>query len=388
MEKNLKRVLAVSTIPATIYYFQYNQIDFLKKNGYSFYLVTSKDNWISVSELKEKINCPVFTIPLSRNFSPFNDLISIIKLFFLIIKIKPHIVYYSTPKASFIASISAFLCFIPFRIYSHRGVVYTNKLQIKYYPLKIIDFVCCLLSHKIIVNSYSNLEFLKKNQILNKYKIGILGNGSSHGVDAINRFNPQKINSTKKYDLSINNRILYGFIGRIERDKGINDLIKSWALVNKEIKNSVLLIIGPIIKSWDAISHETLSSIKRNNTTILLDPVNDIENYYAAMDIFVFPSYREGFPNVVLEASAMEIPTITTDALGCRDSVVNLETGLIVPLGDIKKLADAMIKLGSDNLLRSNLGKKARQHVLKYYNPELINKELLFLFNNREFIKK
>jgi glycosyltransferase involved in cell wall biosynthesis len=197
-------------------------------------------------------------------------------------------------------------------------------------------------------------------------------------------FAPNKISLSQKLQTrrSLNispDAFVFGFVGRLVNDKGINELSIAWKQVSAKIDNAVLIIIGPKNEPNDRISYETNSYLSNSKSIRLTGAVQNTVAYYSIMDTLVHPSHREGFPNAVLEAAAMELPVITTDALGCIDSVRDGETGFIVPVRNTEKLAEKMLLLARDTELRENMGKKARQRVLCDFDPQSLALELVHL---------
>lgn len=378
------KIVFVSTIPATIYYFQKDVIRALQENGHSSIVISSENKWISLAKIKQDIKIPYYKIPFSRKISPLKDILTLVKLYILFKKLQPDIVYYSTPKAALLASLASWCAGVKFRLYGHRGVFYCNLIGIRYNIFKFLDKFSCGCSHKVVVNSQSNITYLLKNYICNIKKMGLLCNGSSHGVDSKMRFNPKYVKNIPLKGIP-SNCVIFGFIGRIESDKGIAELIKAWRIFLTQCKDALLILVGPLSDSWNSIENSLIEEIKNESTIILLPATDNVEEIYKKLDIFVFPSYREGFPNAVLEASAMGLPVITTNALGCVDSVVEGETGVVIPVQDIDELANAMIKMYENKSLREKMGINARTRVLNEFDPKEINKELIYLLMNRKF---
>jgi len=385
----MKLILA-TTIPATLYNLYSNQLPYLINQGYDIELITSSGKgWITAIQLKEKYNLPVHVIPFTRKISFFSDIVCFFKIKKIIKKTKPDIIHYSTPKASLICALSGFFYKKSIKIYTIRGIVYYEKKGPLYYLLLLCEKLTCFLSHFVICVSKSNMNYIIGKKICNVSKIGILGYGSSQGVDANIRFNPANIDNKKvieeKIKLNISNKeVVFGFMGRLTREKGLKELIEAWEMLTKEKPDIVLIIIGPVDFCREKVDKKLISIIKNAQTIRIIGNVNNPELYYKLMDVHILPSYREGFPNTVLEASAMEIPTITTNATGCIDSVIDGVTGFIVPAKNSIELYKKMLILANNDILRKQMGKKARERVVKYYNPELICKDLIYIFDNKK----
>lgn len=383
-----KKLVIVTTVPATLFSLLSNQIPQLQTLNYSISLITSSGaGWITIPDVVKKYGLPVFTIPLSRTISLGRDIVSIFRLFLLLRRIKPDIIHYSTPKAALIASVAAFLVRIPRRIYTVRGMVYYNKHGFARFVLIAAEKVTCLLSHTIISVSESNKHELVRNHVCAPEKLVMLCHGSSQGVDANNRFNPAAISQsdvrTIKQGLRIEDTVVvYGVVGRLTKEKGIDELLTAWQDVKKSITPCILLVVGKLEKNRTPLSLETTNTMAHDSSIIVTGHVDKPEIYYSFMNVLVHPSHREGFPNAVLEAAAMRVPAITTDAVGCRDSVVDGDTGFIIPVRDSQALAQRMIFLGQNSAVREKMGANARQRVVSCFDPKLICNALVDLYDN------
>jgi glycosyltransferase involved in cell wall biosynthesis len=387
------RMAIITSVPTTLYHLFSNQVDRIRNEGIDLFFVSSTgDRWITATDVEEKYGIKVHPISFFRTFSIFADIKSFVALFLLFRRLKLDMIYYCTPKASLISSLAAFCAAIPFRIYANFGQVYYKKTGLVATTLQYAERATCALSHKVILMSKSNLEFLLSERLCDSGKMGILGHGTNQGVDAQKRFNPNTFDAAKvdafKSSLSINKKTkVFGYIGRLVKDKGIIDLIDAWQDVKKE-GSCILLLIGPRKEPRDLLPEYIYEKISLDPTIRLIEPVANPEIYYAIMDVFVLPSYREGFPNVVLEAAAMKLPVITTDAIGCVDSVADNETGFIVPVGNVEKMKEKMKQLLFDPELRRKMGDNARERVLRDFDGEAIADDLMFLINNRYFRAK
>lgn len=387
MESSL-RLLLTATVPETFFYFYDQILPAIKNKGYTILIVSSYDSLISLDLVQKKYDVQVKTVRLKRTWSFIEDFIALIQMCKIINAFKPHILHTSTPKASIISLISGWIFHIPYRIYTIRGLVYCNKKKIlSKIILRFCDQICCILANQVLAVSKSNMQYLISKNICNKNKIKILGNGSSHGVAAENIFNPHAINKAdychiKNVLLIKETDTVFGFVGRLVYDKGIDELIQAWNILSSEIENIILLLVGPLSDCRDTISKALMDIINSSPNIRLTGPVINTLVYYSVMHIFVFPSHREGFPNSVLEASSMCLPVITTDALGCVDSIMHGQNGLIYPTGDFKALYASMLELYKNKEKRVEMGIKGREYAKHYYNPKRISHELLQVYEN------
>lgn len=386
-----RRIAIVTSVPTTLFHLFSNQIDRIRQDGFEVFLISSAgDDWISAKDVEKKYGIKVHCVPFQRTFSVFSDLYSFMILCALLARLRLDVIYYCTPKASLLTAMAAFLVRVPFRIYSVFGQVYYGKKGVSEKILLLAELLSCACSHKVIMMSGSNLRYMSAKKLCRPEKMGMLGCGTNQGVDARGRFNPERIdvNNALRLRRKLNiqeDTAVIGYMGRLVKEKGIRELVNAWNDIKKESISCVLLLIGPRKEPRDQLPEKVFRAIESDPTIRLIEPVADPESYYAIMDIFVLPSYREGFPNVVLEAASMKLPVIATNAIGCVDSVLDNETGFIVPVMDVEEMKEKMNVLLRDPEMCRNMGAKARVRVLRDFDGEAITEELMYLINNRDF---
>jgi glycosyltransferase involved in cell wall biosynthesis len=377
-----KRILLVSTVPETLFFLSGNLIGALKKSGWDVHLASSaSSSWVSSKQVQEKYGLQTHTISFTRTISVLKDIIAVWQIISLVRKIKPCVIHASTPKAGLLAGLAGWLCNVPLRIYTVRGLPYYGKTGPGYVLLSSMEKVACACYHRVFSVSKSNRDYIVGHGLCAAEKISIIHNGSSQGVDS-SRFNPanvlEKDNIALQNNLTIaKNALVVGFVGRLVKDKGVEELLTAWDVVITKFPKSVLLIVGPDREPRDTISDAAYKKLKSSKSIILAGSTFDTLPYYAIMSLLVHPSHREGFPNVVLEASAMELPVVTTSAPGCIDSVKDGETGYIVPVNNPTELAEKIIALLNNPDLRTKMGKAAREWVVRDFNPQDICEEMM-----------
>ena len=230
--------------------------------------------------------------------------------------------------------IASYLAGVEKRIYFRHGIIYETSSGLKRTLLKNIDRLSGNLSTIVVCVSESVKKVSVKDKLNSTSKNIILGLGTCNGIDTENKYNPDKIDDLQRQELkkrlSINkDDIVIGYVGRIVRDKGINELIQAWGLLQQKHKNIKLLLVGPF-EERDAVTEQTIKEIENNPNIIHTGFVMDSYPYYSIMDLFILPTYREGFPTVSLEASSMRIPVLITRATGCEESIIENTTGLFI----------------------------------------------------------
>lgn len=377
-------IILVTTIPETIFSTMEELVPRLLMNNFNVMAIASQGQWLFPEDIAKKYSIPFTTIPFKRVISPLEDLKCLFLLLKLLLKTKPEIIHYSTPKAALLSSIASWIAHTPLRVYTVRGIVFMGKTGVGLFVSRFFEQLTCFLSHKVLCVSQSNRSYLLTHRICSPKKLSIIGSGSSHGVDSINKFNPAlfplSIKNSQRKTLNISeDSLVFGFVGRLVRDKGAEELMFAWRAFSKKYSFAHLLIIGDSDEPRRRFDFSSASADEEKRLHVL-GPKKNIVDYYAIMDVLILPSHREGFPNVVLEAGAMQVPVITTDAQGCIDSIESEKTGLQFSCGDSAGLLSAMERLHNDKSLRLQLGNNAREKVLRDFNPDVICDGLLKLY--------
>lgn len=303
-------------------------------------------------------------LPMKRNPSVLRDVVSCLRWVTLLARVRPLIISVGTPKASLLGLVSGVITRIPIRVYHLRGLRLQTEAGLTKRMLRLAEKVTAsCATHIITVSNSLRNEYLQEN-LSGRKNVTLLGLGSSHGVE-IDYFHPNRwVDWTPPQHLirvRNNSSLALGFVGRLCRDKGAEELL--WChrvLLEKGIVHK-LLIIGP-----NEADDEIQKQLRLDSIT-LVGPVPDTAPYYSLIDILVLPTRREGFPNAVLEAAASGIPAVTTFATGAIDSVIDGQTGLLVPVGDKRALASAVEGLLLDRELRRSFGRNARTHAVTHF---------------------
>lgn len=319
-------------------------------------------------------------IDMHREISPINDLKSLWLLIKLFRKEKPDIVHANTPKGALLSMMAAWLTRVPHRIYNVNGLRFETATGNFRRLLILMEKITCAFANKVIPQSNGVAEIIRREHITQK-PLHVIFNGSGNGVD-INHFNPQlptlKETATK---IRANFKgVVYVFVGRVVGDKGVNELVNAFNRLSKEYTDIKLNIIGPFEAELDPVKQETLKLIKTHDRIIVFGNQSDVRPFLLASDIFVLPSYREGFPNVVLEAGAMGKPVIVSDVNGATDVIHHGKNGLIIPKRDSDALYHAMKRLYLNEILRSNMASEARQAVASRFNRPDVWKATLEMY--------
>ena len=375
-------ILHVVNISFVIPYFLGEQLSYFKSKGYQEHIACTHSD--ELVELSEKYGFKYLSIDVLRKISISKDIKAVLGIASYIRKNRIDIVVGHTPKGALIAMLAAYIMRVPIRIYFRHGLVYETSHGLKRKLLINIDRLAALLATRVVCVSPSVYKKSLEDHLNASSKQMVLSKGTCNGID-IERFSRKALNESrlqslrKKSSISTDDFVI-GFTGRLVRDKGIIELIRAFELFRKVHSNAVLLLVG-MLEERDALPEDVVRLIK--NTPYIINTgyvVNSsIEYYYGLMDIFVLPSYREGFPTSVLEASAMGLPIITTRVTGCVDSIQENKTGIFVDHTP-ERLFKAMDLLYVDNQLRFEYGCNGRKFVKENFEQHLIWNEIEKLY--------
>jgi glycosyltransferase involved in cell wall biosynthesis len=390
VEEKPKLVL-VTTVALTFKSFFQGQISYLKDKGFEVIAVSSVGQDLEEFAGKEELSA--YGITMTRGFSPLADFIAIVRLWMLFLKIKPVIVHGHTPKAGVLSMVAATLANVPIKFYTLHGIMADIRRGPARTLLKLLERSACSLADRVLAVSPSVVDGVVSQGMCPRGKIRVLAYGSCNGIDAIDRFNPSNLDQNEKQHLRSQFRldekaIVIGFVGRLVKDKGVEELASAWKLVRNLFHNSRLLMIGPT-EPHNPVPTAILDELAGDDRVIILDFVanEDMPVYYGIMDIVALPSYREGFPYVVLEGSAMGLPVVATRVTGCIDAVVGGVTGTLVSPGDVQELAEAIRLYIENPTLRLEHGAAGRELVLANFRPgpiwEALSEEYFSRMNSK-----
>ncbi len=335
----------------------------LQNAGFRVVLISSPGPMLDCFAAEERVE--VLAISMERGIAPLADLVSLIRLCRAIIRLHPDVAEFSTPKAGFLGSLAAFLCRVPHRVYLLRGLRLETSSGMTRRVLTATERLAAACSHVVVCNSESLRNRAISLRVANSAKLRLIGEGSSNGVD-IDRFSPGSSDLRRQLRIPDGDPVI-GFVGRMTRDKGVPELIEAFEHVLEVSPQAKLLLVGWYDESEDALSAEMRESIDCHPGIVRTGFVADTAPYYRAMDMLVLPTWREGFPNVVLEAAASGLPVITTLATGSRDAVVPEVTGLLIPPGHPEAISEAILNLLANPGLRKRMGTAARSWVIDHF---------------------
>jgi len=380
-----KKIIRITTVPISLAVLLKGQLKFMS-NHYEVIGVSSFGREIALVENQENIETHV--IEMTRQISPLKDLISAYKLFKFIKKEKPFIVHTHTPKAGTLGMLAARLAGVSNRLHTVAGMPLLEATGAKRQLLNIVEKVTYANATLVLPNSYGLKKIIKDLNFTTEKRLRIIGNGSSNGIDT-DYFNKSNINLSQRYNLMqqlsiVQEDFVFVYVGRLVADKGINELVSAFNSISKTYNKIKLLLVGPLETELDPLNNQTILIIESNKNIITVGWQSDVRPYLAISNALVFPSYREGFPNVVMQACAMELACIVTDINGCNEIITNNKNGLVIQPKSIEALQYAMQFFIDNPVKTSEFASVARPNILENYKREVIWNELLNLYKSLE----
>ena len=373
------KLIRITTVPISLEKLLEGQLNFMQAH-FKVCVVSAEPQRLKAFGDERKIQ--VFPLAMTRKITPLADLNALIKLIGFLKREKPNIVHTHTPKAGIIGMLAAKIAGVPIRLHTVAGLPLMEEIGKKRKLLNAVEKLTYRCATKIYPNSKGLYEFIKNENFAPTKKLKIIGKGSSNGIDT-NYFNPQLYNQDTKQELRNELGIrpddfVFIFVGRLVGDKGINELVQAFNHCHLErSRETKLLLVGPFETELDPLCTETLKEIQENANIISVGFQQDVRPYFSISNALAFPSYREGFPNVVMQAGAMGLPSIVTDINGCNEIIKDGENGLIIPPKEVVALQKAMERLIINNDLYNHLQQTSREMIVNRYQREEVWQALL-----------
>lgn len=372
-----KKIIRMTTIPIALEKLLTGQLSFMNSFYEIIAVASEKEN---LEKFGKENQIRTFHVEMTRKITPFKDLLAIIKLYFFLKREKPYIIHTHTPKAGMVGMIASKFAGVPHRLHTVAGLPLLEVSGIKRKVLDIVEKITYACATKVYPNSLGLQEIIISNKFCSPIKLKVIGRGSSNGIDT-SVFNPELFSEEQKNqlkdDLGIKDQdYVFVFVGRLVKDKGINELVSAFHKLSLKRENVKLLLVGYLETELDPLQEITLSTIKNNENIIETGFQSDVRPYFAISNALVFPSYREGFPNVVMQAGAMNLPCIVTNINGCNEIISQNENGFIIPVKNQEAIQEAMFKI-LDKPLLSKDSNFFRNSIVQNYEQKVIWQEIL-----------
>lgn len=354
------KIIRAATLGTSLNTFCEGLLKELTNDGYEVIALSNPDK--DLEELGEREGVRTIGVKMERRVSPFKDFVSLIMITRVLMREKPDMVHSMTPKAGLLCMIAAKIAGVPVRLHTFTGLVWPTATGLSRRILMMTDKITCACATHIVPEGEGVKQDLQR--CITKKPMKVLGYGNVRGVNL--DYWKRNVEKAKEGVLT------FVFVGRVVRDKGINELIRAFVRLHKEFKGTRLLLVGRYEESLDPIFPETKCMIESSDYIEAVGLQKDVRPFYEQGDVLVFPSYREGFPNVVLEAGAMELPSIVTDINGSREIIEHGKNGLIVPPHDEETLYNAMKWMIEHPEDRIKMAENARPIVASRYEQSFV----------------
>lgn len=317
-------------------------------------------------------------VEMKRSIDMLNDVMSLWRLIRIFYVEKPDIVHTHSPKAGLLGMFAALLTGVPIRMHTIAGMPVLEISGVRWYIVWLAEYITCLCATNVYPNSFGLVKLIRQLKLCPSRKLEVLVNGTSNGIDAAYFSKASfkdhlELRTKMRLELGIeDDELCFCFIGRIAEDKGIRELVEAFTRLNDEHPKTKLLLIGPFEKEYSILPEEIVENITNHACIIYLGRKDDVRPFYLVSDVLVFPSYREGFPNVVLQAGAMGLPVIATDICGCNEAIVDGMNGILVPAKNWGALLSAMKELTVNRALLRDFASNARQMIENRYDQNRI----------------
>ena len=372
-----KKICFITTVSMTINQFIRFSFETFHNDGYEIHVIADMDEEY-VQTLPSYVHAHPIHMGRGVHFGDFFRVVSQMKKIFK--KEKFDIVQYSTPNASLYASIAAWLGRVKVRLYCQWGLIYQGFTGIKRFIFKSIERMVCFLSTDVQPDSHGNLELCRKQHFYGKKKSRVVWNGSANGI-ALEKFQIEKKMEYRqqvreKHGIS-DDAFVVGYIGRVGKEKGFDELMQMTKLLHEKYENLVLLYVGPNEKP-DTVAKESLEYFENCSRIVYTGGwVDNTECYYAAMDVFVFPTYREGFGSVTIEAEVMGVPVVVSDVPGPQNAIIDGVTGYKVPSKTVEPWVEKISYLLEHPELRVEMGAAGRKFVEEHFDDKILLQKIL-----------
>ncbi len=373
-----KKLVRITTVPMALRYLLPGQMRFMKNNGFDVLMISADGK--ERAEVIKNEDCRHIVVPMTRRITPLQDLYCLFQLIRIFRQERPDIVHTHTPKAGLLGMLAARFCKVKIRIHTIAGLPMMVEKGFKYHLLKFIEKLTAASANHVWPNSNSLLKYIYSHHLADPKKLKVIGKGSTNGID-IYHFDRSGLNNKLIKDAqkalhysSVNQYLL--FIGRLVTDKGIVELVNAFRTMQQTYHLLRLILVGNFEDTLDPLPAATIMEIESNPAIIHINWTDDVEYYMFLADLFIFPSHREGFPNVLLQAGAMGLPVICSRIAGNVDIVTENETGSLFDCGNEQQMRSVIERAIAEPQLTKDRAVRLRQLVISEFRRENTWKKL------------
>lgn len=367
-----KKIIRTSTVSTSLNTFCRGTLRRLA-NTYDVVAVSTPDD--ELRDMAQREGIRVIGVPMRRPIAPLRDIVSLWRLIRVFRRERPTMVHSITPKAGLLSMIAAWICRVPVRLHTFTGLVFPTATGLKQRILMLTDRITCACATHIVPEGEGVKADLINYNITRK-PLQVLGYGNVRGIDLNHyRRSPEVIAAAQS--ISRSDVFTFVFVGRVVRDKGINELVEAFVRLHQAIPATRLILVGRFEDNLDPVSGKTKQAIERCDAIEAVGSQSDVRPWLAAADALVFPSYREGFPNVVIEAGALDLPSIVTDINGSREIIVHGQNGVIVPPRNDQALLQAMTQFVQNPQATQAMAANARKMIASRFEKSFVEQCLI-----------
>jgi glycosyltransferase involved in cell wall biosynthesis len=379
-----KKLIRITTVPMSLKLLLSGQMKFMKRNGFDVLMISADGK--EVNEIVANEDCEHRIVPMTRKITPLQDLACLWQLIKIFLKEKPDIVHTHTPKAGLLGMIAAKVCRVKVRIHTVAGLPLMVENGLKLKVLKFIEKLTYACASSVWPNSYSLFKYIKDNNLTSERKLKVISKGSSNGIN-LERFSKTSFKSEilngVKESIHFDERNIYLLsIGRLVKDKGIVELVDTFISLKKRSQEIKLILVGKFENELDPLPLRIHTEIEENPNIIHIDWTEYVEYYMSLATLFVFPSHREGFPNVLLQAGVLKTPIVCSSIAGNVDLVEHNVTGLLFDVENNTQLKNQIEFALENPKLTNDMAARLHENVLNYYNRDTIWNAILHEYKN------
>ena len=374
-----RKIVRATTVPTSLETFCKDQLRDLNER-YEVLAISSPLPELDIVAQREGVK--TIAVKMERHISPWRDLKALFQLCRVFAKERPWMVHSMTPKAGLLCMMAAWMTRVPIRVHTFTGLVWPTATGLSRMILKSTDRILCACATHIIPEGNGVKQDLINGKITRK-SMQVLANGNVRGIDLKHYCRSEEVEEQARA-IRKNEVLTFVFVGRVVGDKGIHELVDAFVKLNEKYHDTRLLLVGRMEPELDPLDSLTQQIINTHQAIEAVGEQEDVRPWLAASDVLVFPSYREGFPNVVIEAGAMGLPSIVSNINGCNEIIIPDENGVIIPPRDTNALYEAMLEMHKNEARRKEMAANSRQLVASRFDCKIVRKALYELYASLE----